>query len=411
MSHWRILICLPVLFYLSCSPLLAGTTARVSVGGAGEEANSGSEWPTPAISADGRFVAFNSGASNLVPGDTNGREDVFVRDRVTGTTERVSVGSAGEEGNSGSEWSAISADGRYVAFASRASNLVPGDTNGTNDVFVRDRLTGTTERVSVSSTGEEGNGHSGFPAISADGRYVAFDSWTSNFVPGDTNGSRDIFVRDRVTDTTERVSVSSTGAEGNDYSNFAAISADGRYVAFASRASNLVPGDTNGTNDVFARDRVADTTERVSVRSSGEQENGWSVGPTISADGRYVAFYSEASFLVPGDTIGTNDVLVRDRVNGTTERVSVSSTGEEGNGDSESPAISADGRYVAFESWASNLVPGDTNGVWDIFVWDRITGTTERMSVSSTGAEGNDYSNFAAISADGRYVEIGRAHV
>jgi Tol biopolymer transport system component len=207
----------------------------------------------PSISADGRYVAFFSHASNLVPGDTNNTLDVFVHDRLTGQTTRVSVASDGTEGNGDSFVGSISADGRYVAFASWASNLVPGDTNGRSDIFVHDRVTGQTTRVSVASDGTEGNGDSwGCPSISADGRYVAFASWASNLVPGDTNGRSDIFVHDRVTGQTTRVSVASDGTEGNGDSWWRpSISADGRYVAFPSYASNLVPGDTNGWADIF----------------------------------------------------------------------------------------------------------------------------------------------------------------
>ena len=218
------------------------------------------ESSSPAISADGRFVAFVSFATNLVPGDSNGRGDVFVRDRLTQTTERVSVDSAGTEGNSGSDGPSISANGRFVVFWSDATNLVRGDTNGVADVFVRDRLTRTTERVSVDSAGNEGNGASGLHShseysISADGRFVAFVSSATNLVPGDTNGAADVFVHDRLTRTTERVSVDSAGNEANSSSFDPVISADGRFVAFSSAATNLVPGDTNEQPDVFVRDR------------------------------------------------------------------------------------------------------------------------------------------------------------
>jgi Tol biopolymer transport system component len=381
------------------------TTELVSVSSAGVQGNS-SSYGTPSISADGRYVAFYSPASNLVSGDTNGSVDIFVRDRQTGTTELVSVSSSGVQGNGSSYSPSISADGRYVAFYSLASNLVTADTNLYEDVFVRDRQAGTTERVSVSSAGAQGNSSSYTPSISADGRYVAFRSYATNLVSGNVNGYSDIFVRDRQTGTTTRVSVANAGYEGNNDSSSPSISADGRYVAFASLASNLVSGagDTNGVEDIFVRDRQTGTTERVSVSSAGTQGNGASSSPSISADGRYVAFYSLASNLVSGDTNGTFDIFVRDRQTGTTELVSVSSSGVQGNSASSSPSISADGRYVAFYSPASNLVSGDTNGSADIFVRDRQTGTTGLASVSSTGAQGNGASYTPTISADGRYV-------
>jgi Tol biopolymer transport system component len=384
------------------SAAMAGTTERVSVDSAGAQGDSYSY--DPSISADGRYVAFNSSASSLVAGDTNGTFDIFVRDRLTGQTERVSVDSVGAQGYSPSFEPSISADGRYVAFNSLASNLVAGDTNGTFDIFVRDRLTGQTERVSVDSVGAQGDSDSFAPSISADGRYVAFNSSASNLVAGDSNGTHDIFVRDRLTGQTERVSLDSAGAQGDSLSFEPSISADGRYVAFYSSASNLVAGDSNGTYDVFVRDRVTGQTERVSLDSAGAQGNSDSYAPSISADGRHVAFSSLASNLVAGDTNGALDIFVRDRVTGQTERVSMDSAGVQGNSHSAVPSISADGRYVAFRSYASNLVAGDTNGALDIFVRDRVTGQTERVSVDQAGVQGNSQSLDASISADGRYV-------
>jgi Tol biopolymer transport system component len=178
--------------------------------------------------------------------------------------------------------------------------------------------------------------------------------------------------------------VHSNGAQGNDDSHFAAISADGRYVAFHSDASNLVAGDTNNARDIFVRDRQMGTTERVSVHSNGAQGNDWSFDPAISDDGRYVAFESRASNLAPGYTNGTVDIFVRDRLMGTTERVSVDSNGTQANYDSYSPDISGDGRYVAFQSLASNLVSGDTNGVSDVFVRDRGSTPTPTSTTSPT---------------------------
>jgi hypothetical protein len=219
------------------------------VSSAGVEGND--ESYTPSISADGRYVAFHSDASNLVSGDTNNYEDVFVHDRQTGETTRVSVDSTGVQGNYGGEYPSISADGRYVVFRSYATNLVPGDTNGRCDIFDHDRQTGQTTRVSVDSAGVQGNYGSYYSSISADGRYVAFISDASNLVPGDTNDWSDVFVHDRQTGETTRVSVSSAGVEGNYDCYSPSISADGRFVAFITSASNLVPGDTSGSQDVF----------------------------------------------------------------------------------------------------------------------------------------------------------------
>src|SRR5437016_457905 len=298
------------------------------------------------------------------------------------TTERVSVTSGGTEGNGASLGSALSADGRFVAFDSAATDLVAGDTNGVSDVFVHDRQTGTTERVSVASDGAQGNDSSGLvtfafpPALSADGRFVAFVSAAANLVASDTNGATDVFVHDRQTGTTERVSVASDGTESNAANVGSSLSADGRFVAFHSAATNLVAGDTNGATDVFVHDRQTGTTERVSVASGGSQGNGSNAGPVLSADGRFVAFHGTASNLVGGDTNGTTDVFVHDRQTGTTERMSVASGGTQGNGPSSGAALSADGSLVAFHGTATNLVAGDANGAYDVFVHDRAVSTT-----------------------------------
>jgi Ca2+-binding RTX toxin-like protein len=373
------------------------TTTRVSFDSAGNQGNRSSY--TPSISADGRFVAFYSGASNIVPGDTNNRDDIFVRDRLTNTTTRVSVDSAGNQDNGTSFFYApsISADGRFVAFYSQASNLVPGDTNNTFDIFVRDTLTNTTTRVSVDSAGNQANRKSEGASISADGRFVAFQSDASNIVPGDTNIRRDIFVRDTLTNTTTGVSVDSAGNPANNGSYNPSISADGRFVAFESPASNIVPGDTNRRDDIFVRDRLTNTTTRVSVDSAGNQAHIASYHPSISADGRFVAFGSDSSNTVPDDTNNTFDIFVRDTLTNTTTRVSVDSAGNPGNSSSDSPSISADGRFVAFDSDASNIVPGDTNNTRDIFVADTsstrnvINGTPGNDNL--TGTSGNDIIN------------------
>jgi Tol biopolymer transport system component len=385
----------------------AGITERVSVDSGGTQGNGYSA--SAAISADGRFVAFWSFATNLVPGDINESADVFVHDRETGTTERVSVGVAGTQGNGDSFDPSISADGRFVAFWSHATNLVLLDANRffKGDVFVHDRLTRITELVSMNSAGDQANAESTQPSISADGRFVAFVSYASNLVPGDTEGWRDVYVRDRQSRTTERVSVSSAGVQGNRDSSEPAISATGRFVTFGSDATNLVAGDTNGYYDVFVHDRQTGITERVSVDSTGTEGDLPSNPGALSADGRLVVFWSLATNLVAGDTNGATDVFVHDRLTGTTERVSVDSAGNQAAGwSSGTPSMSTDGRFVAFLSAATNLVPGDTNGVFDVFVHDRQTGTTERVSVSNAGNEGDDgsFSVVAALSADGRFV-------
>jgi len=375
---------------------------RVSVSSEGIEGDGISQYSS--ISEDGRYVALSSDAANLVPGDTNISSDVFVYDRLTGEIERVSLSSEGTEGNDLSKMPSLSGEGRYVAFLSSATNLVPGDTNGHLDIFVHDIVSGMTERVSVSTGGLQANNYSFVPSISSDGRYVAFESRASNLVQGDTNGAWDIFVHDRVTGVTERVSVDSFGTEGNNQSYKPNISSDGGFVGFRSTASNLVIQDNNGVQDVFVHDRVTGQTERVSVNSGGTEGNGGSDNPSLSSDGRYVAFESYASNLVSGDTNVERDIFVHDRMTGQTERISVNSGGIEQNEDCVYPDISGDSRFVTFSSSATNLVSSDNNGTIDVFLHDRQTGETIRISIDSGGEEGNEISFHSFISDDGEQV-------
>ena len=395
--------CMRVLALLSALgvPASAQVTQRVHVDSAGAEANAYALMP--AVSADGRFVAFMSTASNLVPADTNAMSDVFVRDRLLGTTERVSVDSSGVQGNGDSFYSAISGDGRYVAFASFATNLVVGDTVANSDIFLRDRQTGTTSKVTLQAGGAQAGSDSDLPSISSDGRFVAFRSAGASLVAGDENGAIDIFVRDVVAGTNERVSVDSSGVEANSWSDAPVISGDGRFVAFHSNATNLVPGDTNLGIDVFVHDRQAGTTERVSLHSNGAQANGWSQEPGISADGRYVTFWSMDGLVPPSPGY---DIFLRDRLTGTTETVSLTNAGVPANGLSMGPStISDDGRYVAFGSFSNDLGPGPVDSDLDFFVRDRVAGTTEQVSVASSGEQASgDCFPGCPITGDGRFV-------
>ncbi|MER7047063.1 RICIN domain-containing protein [Streptomyces jumonjinensis] len=360
---------------------------------------------TNSVSANGRYVAFEALSAQLVTGDANGQGDVFVRDRVTGATELVSVSSNGAQGDKGSKAPSISADGRYVAFQSDASTLAPGDTNNATDVFLRDRQTGVTELVSRSGAGQLGSHASAAPSITPDGRHLAFESSAANLVTGDTNGVSDVFLRDLGTGSVERVSVSSSGAQGNGPSVGADVTPDGRQIAFASQAGNLVSGDTGQFFDAFVRDRQSGTTERVSPAHGGGSADRDSGEPAISADGRYVAFSSNAGDLVPNQyNDGLNDVFLRDRQSATTQRVSFGHDGYESLMSSYSPTITDDGRYVAFTSWSETLVPDDTNGSDDAFVWDRQTRTTVRASVNSRYVQGNGFTIATEISANGQYL-------
>ena len=342
--------------------LATGKTKRASVSATGRQAWARSE--SPDISASGRFVAFQSRARNLTRSDRNKRYDVFVRDLQGKTTRLASIA---PNGSHAGVTPSLSADGRYVAFAGL------DDKGATGHIFVRDLKTHRTQRVTVSRTGGRPNGHSSTPSISGNGRMVAFVSDATNLVAGDTNGTEDVFVRDMKTHRTETVSVSiQPQQETGGFNVGPSISADGRWVAFQS-GRDLITGDPNGTGGIFRRDLRTNTTERVSVGEAGEPENGPSVGAAISASGRYVAFTSFASNLVPGDTnqehgIPVRDVFVRDAQAGTTTRVSVSDAGTQGDSHSVAATISGDGRFAAFQSQATNLVTRDTNRTWDVFV-------------------------------------------
>lgn len=378
-------------------------TERVSIASDSTEGNGRSI--SSDISASGRYIVFVSSATNLVNDDTINNYDVFVRDRQAGTTERVSNSADGSETYGSSSAPAISGNGRYVAFQSASSDLIVGDINHLQDIFVHDRQTNLTDRVSIATNGTESNGISSNPAISADGRYIAFSSGASNLVADDTNEAADIFVHDRQTDTTVRVSVSSNGFEGDGRSWLSvAISANGRYIAFRSAATNLVDGDTNHADDIFVHDLLTKVTERVSVASDGTQANYISEEVAISADGRYVAFSSWANNLVDGDVNIWQDTFVHDRQTGITELISVASDGTQANDEACCDVdISAYGRYVVFLSLAKNLVDGDTGSGRKVFLHDRQTGTTELVSVATNGTEGVGGSD-PSISAQGTYI-------
>jgi hypothetical protein len=380
----------------------SATTIRVSVDSAGNEANNSSS--ESSISSDGRYVAFSSSATNLISSDTNGYTDVFVHDVVTGETNIVSVSSTGVQGNDQSDDPEISGNGRYVAFQSGASNLVENDTNG-GELFIHDLHTGQTTRVAIPNIHLQANDSSSHASVSFDGRYVAFDTLASNLVSGDTNGARDIFIRDRDIGVTIRVSIASDGTQANGGSAQPSISADGRYIAFHSLSNNLVSEDNNSSDDVFVHDLLTQETTRVSINSEGTEGNGASYWASISDNGRYVAFVSHANNLVQSDINNKQDVFVHDRLTGQTAIASISSAGEQANNDCSYPVISGNGRYVAFNSESNNLVVGG-NILRDVYVHDLQTGVTTQASLAWDGTPGNKRvdNRFPAISYTGRFV-------
>ena len=399
-----------ILVFVACTAGIgsAGAVERVSVRPGGIQGNGPSSGP--AASHLARCVAFYSDATNLLPRreDSNAARDVFLF-RSDGGLERVSIASDGSQANGASQAQgfrpAIDAECTCVAFSSDATNLVGGDTNGKADVFVRELVAGTTDRVSAGADGE-GNGASSFPSVDADCGIVAFQSTASNLVAADTNAASDIFISTRATGAIARISVGAGGAQANGASVTPGISADGRCVAFASSATNLWSADTNGVPDIYvACDGVV--TCRASVDSDGNEANGISFLPELSADGNLVVFKSLASNLVPGDLNGAADVFVHNCATGQTERVSVGSVGQEGTDNSFPASISDDGRFVAFGSFASNLVLGrGTHGYAQIYVRDREQGTTVLVSRNPSGSAGNGSAPDLppSISPDGNWV-------
>ncbi len=454
MKRRTILASLGFTISLAAPSAVCQVVTRVSVGGDSQEAST--HCHVPAISSDGRYVAFDSSSSNLVPCDSNGVEDVFVRDRLAGTTTIVSVDSLGHASNGTSFNASMSSDGRFVAFQSYATSLTPGPRDAILDwdVYVHDRLTGITVLASVGLTGLSGNAGSWQPSISADGRYLAFRSRAPDLVPSDTEWQPDVFVRDLVAGVTRRISENSAGVGGNGASTIPSISADGRYVAYQSIATNLDPSGAQGillydsmtgqnvavsvypgetvaryaqfpalsadgryvaffsgwqSCEWFVRDLVAGVTLSVSIGPLGQPLGGspwqFTSRPVISADGRYVGFSSTISG-GPNDVNGTADVYVRDVQAGTTQLISTTPAGTTGNrcsGGCNAPyptllgiAISANGESVAFHSWASDLVPDDSNGFYDIFVNDtRLAPLTLTQIAPASGSElGGDRVHF-----------------
>ncbi len=383
-------------------------TVRVSVSATGVQASGASQ--APRMTPDGTRVAFYSTAPNLIAGDTNTFSDVFVKHLGTQTVTRISVSTGGGQATGPSGWdgtqvvpSDISDDGQVVAFCSTATNLVGGDTNGAADVFVRDLSSATTKRVSVSSSGAQATGASKTLALSADGQWVAFSSLANNLTSGD-NAHEDVFLHQRGNATTILVSVDSTGLKGVGNSSLPGLSADGQRIVFQSIAGSFDPFDNNGDLDVFLRDLATSTTTRISAGPGGSSAAGGSFSPAISADGRFIAFASSAPNLVPGDTNATTDVFVFDTLQSTTALISTSSSGQQGDSISGQPRLNFDGSWCVFESQATNLVTADANGQRDVFVRDLAGGVTTRASLTWDSQPSAGASFRPALSADARYV-------
>jgi PKD repeat protein len=392
-------------------PDFLGDTLLISVDSNEQQSNANSI--NGSISADGRYVVFDSIASNLVTDDNNEIWDIFLRDRLNETTIRVSQSSQDTDSDGASIDPVISDDGTVVVFSSSATNLVDDDTNQVADIFRMDLISGSLDRISVNRDLDEANNDNDAPDVSADGRFIVYESNATNLsVDNDSNGATDIYLYDSRTGLTERVSINSEEEQGNGISRNPSVSDDGRFIVFESHSTNLVADDANEVSDIFMRDRELGITYRLSVSNHGEQANGHSATPMVNANGTVVVYQSSASNLADDDDNDARDIFVRDLVTSTTSRVSIRSNGNEANASNfASPAIDASGRYVVFYSSANNLVENDNNNAWDVFVHDRESRQTSLVSISANGQQGNASSFIPALSAGGHYVVFGSGAV
>lgn len=393
-----------------CAALLASTALaqvceprRASVDATGAQADRGST--TPCFSADGSRLAYASSAANLVPGDLNGCDDIFVVELATGLVERASLADGGLESNGPSNGPSLSADGRLACFSSFATNLVAGDANGQNDVYVRDRIAGTTTLVSRGLSGGSALGSSFTARISPDGRRVAFLSWAADLVPGDANWTRDLFVHELATGATTRVQAQGVEPDGQSGGNFGPRwSEDGRFLAFASEATNLVPGDLNGRMDVFVLDLVAGTLTLASRQANLLQHADDSDLADLSLDGGTLLVLSAAKSWTNGDFNDALDLFAVDRATSAATCVSLGFEGATTTGGAWVGALSRDARFVAFVSDSEKIVPGDVNEERDVFLVDRLAGRTERANVSPATGPSTGGVNFPAMHPAGDIV-------
>jgi Tol biopolymer transport system component len=394
---------------LTCGDLVAREVKRLSVSGTGEEAQAvspASASINASVSADGSLVVFSSESPNLVAADTNGVSDIFLRTyRDQSSIRRISVRATGEQANGASTAPFIAASGDWVVFLSKATNLDGG--SGTYDqVFLYSTGQRTVSKVSVNASTEEANGDCSMPTVSSDGRYVAYVSGATNLLPADPSGDQDVYLFDVVSGTTTLMSVNGSGTKGDEGSSTPYLSADGTYLAFNSNATNLVPGDGNGVNDIFIRTIASPASiQRLSVDAAGAEGLGISLFPSLSGDGSYVVFESTAR-LVPEDDNGVSDIYGRSRTNpASIVLLSSQADGSAASGASEGAHVSPDGSWITFHSFAEDLVPGDSNNVADVFLRPRDDShRLVRLSVNSQGGQGNGNSLIPAVSNGGQQV-------
>jgi Tol biopolymer transport system component len=364
-----------------------------------------------AVSENGDTLVFSAYANNLVPVDANNTSDIFVYNKITKQISLISTNVAGFAANGASTAPSVSADGRYIAYITEATDLVVEDgqlcpSGACTNIILHDLYLHTNKLVNRNTLGLRIDASSlETPAISGDGRSVVFQS-RSSISLGDQNDTYDILWRDTVANVTRLVSVDDFGHTGAQKSSDFSINDDGRFVAFRT-ASKLIPGDVDNTEDVFLRDIQMGTTSLVSAMYNGSpQPNKPTAQPSISKDGRYVAFTGWSDQIVPGDTNSATDVFLRDMQLGTTKRISINSKGQQGNFDSQHPDISSDGKYIVFSSFANNLIRFDPNLQQDVFIHYRDFGVTRlvsRASHAGAPAMGGE-SQEPQISGDGKTI-------
>lgn len=378
---------------------------RMSVNVNGQQANGASF--KPAFSPDSTKIAFESDASNLLPSGLNGERQILLKDIASGQITLVSANASGQAANADCLDMEFSPDGRKMVFESDATNLVAGVTNGKRHVYMKDLDTGTVTLISSSSTGAAGNANSGDPMFSPDGTKVVFSSISDNFAPNDTNissGGRDIFIKDLATGLTSLVSANAQGQIGNGNGDDPSWSHDGESVIFWSSASNLIPGGTNGVEQVYIKNIETGAVRLVSVDNAGDQSNGYNNDPSFTPDDRIITYWSDASDILPGDTNGKSDIVLYNLVSQNVTIGSSNAQGVIGNGSSQDPLFTADGKYLTMKSNSTNFVPEASNGKYQIFVKDMATGELVLLSTNNQGVQGNDNSDDPIFSRNGQYV-------
>lgn len=386
-------------------PLLNLQLLSINTGGTPGVSNSN----RPVMSEDGRFIAYHSNSNDLSLDDDNCDRDIFLFDSQTNTTTIISrlpgspvAGSCSNLGNS--SYPSISADGRFIAFLSSNASLVVGDSNARDDVFVFDRINNTIERVSISSSGTQINSNADIEqTITANGRFVVFSAGGNIATP--SSPATQIYLRDRQNNTTTLVSKSTLGGPANGNSRNPYIDRSGSHIIYLSDATDIISGDNNGVADFVIYDIGADSSSAANLSSSNQlPTTGANERPFVTGSGRYLVFPHAANNLVANDNNSNSDLFVRDTLNNSNSRESVDSNGNETTGLNSHPRMSEDGRFVVFRGSANNLVSGDSNGQPDVFMRDRLTQTTYRFSVSASGDQANGTSAAPFISANGRYI-------